>query len=132
MTRAETYTMTDAELRSVRENLGMPIRELAQVLRVKEEDITSMEHGTIPVPADLEAKVIKIERVTEEYVQRLGVESKARGFIETYRFNAEMAARVPEYSSFGSMWHRSCALRVQEELPDLPMRYPPRAQRIVI
>lgn len=123
--------MTDAELRATRENLGMPIRELAQVLQVPEDTLTSMEHGNAPVGYDIAVKLRKIEQVTDDYLDRLSDESKVRGFIETYRFNAEMAARVPELSSFGSMWHRNCALRVQYEL-NLPMKYPPRAQRIVI
>lgn len=123
--------MTDAELRAVRESLGMPIRELAQVLRVKEESLTEMEHGGVPVPTDISDRIAKIESITEEYIDRLIIESKQRGFVETYRFNAEMAARVPELSSFGSMWHRSCALQVQAHT-NLPMRYPPRAQRIVV
>lgn len=126
-----TTAMTDAELRAIRESLGMPIRELAQVLRVKEESLTDMEHGSVPVSAEIEEKIAKIEKVTEEYIDRLITESKQRGFIETYRFNAEMAARVPELSSFGSMWHRSCAIQVQAHI-GLPVRYPPRAQRIVI
>lgn len=123
--------LNDAELRAVRENLGMPIRELAAVTRIQEESLSAMEHGNVPIYPELATKIEKIEQVTDEYIDRLTEESKARGYIETYRFNAEMAARVPEFSSFGSMWHRSCALRVQDEL-GLPMRYPPRAQRVVI
>ena len=69
--------------------------------------------------------------MTDDYIERLITESKARGFIETYRFNAEMAARVPEFSNFGSMWHRSCAYQAQYST-DLPIQYPPRAQRITI
>lgn len=123
--------MTDAELRTLREALGMPIRELASVTKVAEQVITEAEHGNTEVPKELEDKVSSLLKITDQYVDRLINESKERGYILTYRFNGEMSGQLSEYSLFGSMWHRSCAALAHNET-GLPVRYIPRKQRITL
>lgn len=123
--------MTDAELRVMREGLGMPIRELAAVTGMTESQITDAEHGTTPVPKELQDKIDNILKITEDYIDRLITESKSRGFILTYRFNGEMSGQLPEYGYFGSMWHRACALTAHGET-GLPIQYLPRKARISV
>lgn len=123
--------MTDAELRCTREGLGMPIRELASVTGMSESQITDAEHGTTPVPTELESKIQNILKITEDYIDRLMHESKERGYILTYRFNGEMSGQLPEYGYFGSMWHRQCAFIVQGE-SGLQIKYLPRKARISV
>lgn len=123
--------MTDAELRALRESLGMPIRELAAVTKFSETEIADAEHGNTPVPSDLEAKIGHILEITNAYVEHLIRESKERGYVLTYRFNGEMSGHLSEYSLFGSMWHRACAVLAHEET-QLPIQYLPRKQRITL
>lgn len=124
-------TISDAELRCIREYIGMPVVVLAELTGYKVDDIASMEHGDLPVPRDLESKIEKIHAATDEYIDRLKEESEQRGHILTVRFNGELSGMVPEYADFGSMWHRACALQVQMEL-SLPIRYMPKKAKVKI
>lgn len=126
-----SVTISDAELRCVREFIGMPVVVLAELTGYRVDDVASMEHGDLPVPTDLESKLEKIHQATDAYVDRLLEESKHQGFILTVRFNGELSGMVPEYSDFGSMWHRACALRVQDET-GLPIRYMPKKAKVKI
>jgi hypothetical protein len=109
----------------------MPVVVLAELTGYKVEDIASMEHGDLAVPRDLEDKLNRIEQETTNYILRLIEESKERGYILTVRFNGELSGMVPEYSDFGSMWHRACALEVQGET-GLPIRYMPKKAKVRI
>lgn len=123
--------MSDAELRTLREQLGMTIRDLAAVTKISEEVITQCEHGQMDVPKELSDKLDHIFKITDHYVGQLIEESKERGYVLTFRFNGEMSGVLSEYAYFGSMWHRSCAALAHDETR-LPVRYLPRKQRITI
>lgn len=124
-------TVSDAELRCMREDLGMPAVVLADITGYKLDDIALMEHGELEIPDVLINKLYKIQDLTTAYIDMLTEDSKARGYVITARFNGELSSLYPEYSDFGSMWHRACALRVQEET-GLPIKYGPKRSKIKI
>lgn len=124
-------TISDAELRCFREDLGMPAVVLADLTGYKVDDIALMEHGEKHVPQDLVNKIHKIQDVTSKFIDQLVTEGRHRGYITTARFNGELSAMYPEYADFGSMWHRACALRASEET-NLPIQYGPKRSKIRI
>lgn len=109
----------------------MPAVVLGELTGYRLEDIASMEHGDTPIPKDLVSKLHKIQDVTDEFIKRLVSEAKAKGYVTTARFNGELSSMYPEYSDFGSMWHRACALRAQEET-GLPIQYGPKRVKVRI
>jgi predicted transcriptional regulator len=109
--------MTDAELRSMREWLGVTGEWLADRLRVEGRTMRRWEAGTTPVPdgvrAELAVLVAEADAAVREVVA--GTSGAARPVVV-----------VPRSDPPGGMpagWHRRIAVRASREVPDLSIAY---------
>lgn len=119
--------ISDAQLRCDREALGLTVDALAKVLQVSPEMLLKWEHGQVPVPLSMRSALDKLAARTEDYIDILIAESRDRGYVESYRQNPELDARLPQLSTLGVSWHRRCAATASIET-GLPIRYPARSQ----
>lgn len=120
----ETTPMTDAELRVVREHLGLTTRWLADHLSVAERSIHRWENGDRDVPDGVRVAVEDLERVTAELVTAaVGACSDARdpGML-TYRSDIDYRAAHP-VQPWPASWHRALVARVAQEVPGLEINY---------
>lgn len=60
--------MTGAELKTLRESLGLPVRWLANVAEVKERTINYWENGVFQIPEDVELLLLEINNLLNAQV----------------------------------------------------------------
>lgn len=117
--------MTDAELRVVREFLGLTPEWLASHLKVSARTVRHWEAGRYDIPDGVRLEIEDLERRTAEFLD--GLVSKlmdvpVRGVI-TYRNDEEYHAAHPEIP-FPALWHRAMVARLAQEVPGLSIVYP--------
>lgn len=116
--------MTPAELRVVREFLGLSPEWLAAHLKVSGRTVRHWEAGKYAIPDGVRLEVENLEAYTGEFVsavvgQLMDVPDPA---VFTYRDDAEYHAAHPEVS-FPASWHRAVIARVAQEVPALAIAY---------
>lgn len=120
--------MTDAELRMVREFLGLPLDWLAAHLGVEVLTLRSWEDGHEPIPDGARLAILELEistaRVVTYEIQQLLDASEVEAV--TFRSDAEYRAAFPDVFVPAS-WHRAVVARVSQEVPGLAVTYPPSA-----
>lgn len=122
----EDERMTDAELRVVREYLGLTGDWLAQHLGVSPRTVRHWEQGKYPIPDGVRLAVEQLEAQTATFVtavvQKLLASDETDLTVLTYRSDADYHAAHPEIP-FPASWHRAVVARVAQEVPALAIRY---------
>lgn len=116
----EGERMTPAELRVVREFLGLTPEWLASHLNVSARTVRHWEAGKYLIPDGVRLEVENLEAVTGEFIgnaveQLMDVPDPV---VATYRTDAEYQAAVPGIT-FPASWHRAVIARVAQEVPAL-------------
>lgn len=111
--------MTSAEIRSVREYLGLTIDTLAAHLSVNPRTVRSWEQGRDPVPARVTSEVAGAVSMTDlalaSVVAHLRVMPHPK--VVVYRTDDEMALDGHSLARFGARWLRHLAQRAAEQVP---------------
>lgn len=120
----EDERMTDAELRVVREYLGLTPEWLADHLGVSARTVRHWEAGKYAIPDGVRLEVEDLEVRTGQFVD--GVIAQFMDMpdpgVITYRTDAEYHAAHPEIP-FPASWHRAVVARVAQEVPALAIAY---------
>lgn len=116
--------MTPAELRVVREFLGLTPEWLAGHLNVSARTVRHWEAGRYAIPDGVRLEIEDLERRTGEFVS--GIIDKLMDLpdptVITYRDDAEYRAEHPD-TEFPASWHRAVVARVAQEVPGLSLTY---------
>jgi len=120
----ESERMTPAELKVVREFLGLSSAALAKYLGVTDRTVRHWEAGKYPVPDGVRIEIEKLEAFTARFVsdvveKLLDVPDPV---VLTYRTDDEYHAAHPEVPLPAS-WHRAVIARVAQEVPALSIVY---------
>lgn len=116
--------MTDAELKVVREHLGLTTRWLAEHLRVAERTVHRWEMGVSPIPDGVRVAVEALEQETALLVGAAADAccDAADPAMLTYRIDADYHTHHPE-QLWPASWHRALVARVAHEVPGLEIVY---------
>lgn len=108
--------MSSAELRMVRDFLGLTGEWLAGQLGVQLRTIRRWEHGQSPVPDGVREQVELLEGIAAETVGAL---------VEMCEAASDVALSIPDGPADGypAGWWRMVAARVAHEVPGLYVRY---------
>lgn len=121
----EDERMTDAELRTIREWLGVTGDWLAGHLQVNPRTVRDWEQGRRPVPDRIRIAIEELEAVTGhavgEAVTQLGDVPDPVAVV--YRDDEEYHAAHPEMSAWPASWHRRVVARAALEVPALAIEY---------
>jgi hypothetical protein len=116
--------MTPAELRVVREYLGLPGEWLARVLGVQDRTWRRWEAGASPIPDGVRLRIEDMEGETAQLVH-----ASVRHLMDipdpcvvTYRTDADYRHAHPEVT-WPASWHRALIARVAEQVPGLSITY---------
>lgn len=128
---SEDARMTPAELRVVREFLGLSGTALASYLGVSDRTVRHWEEGKYPIPDGVRLEIEKLEAYTAQRVA--GVVEKLLDIpdpvVVTYRTDEEYRAAHPG-SPLTAGWHRAVIARAAQKVPGLSIVFPPgRAPR---
>ena len=125
----EDERMTPAELKVVREFLGLSSAALAKYLGVSDRTVRHWEEGKYPIPDGVRLEIEKLEAYTAEFVA--SVVEKLMDIpdpvVVTYRTDKEYHAAHPE-TPLPASWHRAAIARVAQEVPGLSIVFPPREE----
>lgn len=116
--------MTGAELKVVREWLGLTTRWLAEHLDVAERTVHRWENGDTTVPGFVQVAGEQLEAATAVIVSAAVAACKdARDpAILTYRTDKDYRAHHPD-QQWPASWHRAVVARVAHEVPGLTIGY---------
>lgn len=129
--------MSGAELRCLRECLGLTTRWLAEHLDVAERSVHRWESDAQRVPEGVAAEVRRMDRVTRGELAVMGDQLDHRSFhvtsrsgslmvvdpgVITYRSDEDYRAHHPE-QDWPASWHRALCARLADEVPGLRIAY---------
>lgn len=122
--------MTSAELRVVREFLGLTGDWIAAHLGVNPRTARAWEQARYPIPDGVRLEIEDLERRTGEWVGRLieQIADMPDPVVITYRTDAEYHTAHPDIE-FPASWHRAVCARIAQEVPGLSIVYPDEAER---
>lgn len=118
--------MRPAELRVIREYLGLTGDALAAILEVSPRTVRHWEAGKYHIPDGVRIKVEQLEVMTAHAVAD-GVAQFAdvdEPCVITYRDDAEYLRAEPS-TVMPASWHRAVVARIAHEVPGLAIDYPP-------
>lgn len=116
-----TQPMSPAELRMVREWLGVSGEWLAEHLGVALRTVRRWEHGHATIPDPVRVEVEALEQVAAEQVGEL---------VSELGDAADLVLTIPEADGAQPAgWWRMVAARVAQEVPGLYVRYDNTARR---
>ncbi|QFG13279.1 helix-turn-helix DNA binding domain protein [Streptomyces phage Gilgamesh] len=120
----EDERMTPAELRVVREYLGVTPEWLAAHLKVSGRLVRHWEQGKYAIPDIHRLEIQNLERYTGAFVSKVidHLMDVPEPVVGTYRDDDEYHAAHPEMS-FPASWHRAVIARVAQEIPALSIVY---------
>ena len=121
---AGALLMSGAELRCLREWLGLTTRWLADHLGVAERSVHRWESGIREVPEGVAAEVLRLSEITYGVLnglidQLLDVPEPG---VYTYMSDADYRAHHPE-QDWPASWHRALCARLADEVPGLRIAY---------
>lgn len=121
----EDERMTDAELKTVREFLGLTGEALAAHLGVSSRTVRHWEEGKYRIPDGVRLAVEALEQYTAEFVGRAvdALLDMPEPGVLVYRSDAEYHAAVPS-ATLPASWHRAVVARIAQEVPGLVIAYP--------
>ncbi|WP_052663825.1 DUF1870 family protein [Psychromicrobium lacuslunae] len=116
--------MTAAELKVVREYLGLTREWCAEYFDVALRQWNRYESSETPIPARIREGMEHIEAETAENVGRYveALEDATDVVVQTYRVNADFWAKHPE-TTYSAQWHRAVIARVAQEVPGLTIEF---------
>lgn len=121
---AGALPMSGAELRCLRESLGLTTRWLADHLDVAERSVHRWEAGVRDVPEGVSSEVLRLSEITYEALD--GLTGKLLDVPEpdviTYRSDEDYRAHHPE-QDWPASWHRALCARLAGEVPGLRIEY---------
>jgi len=122
----EDERMTGAELRMVRDYLGLTGDWLAAHLKVSPRTVRHWEHGRHPIPDGVRLAVEHLEELTAQQVHAYSTAllDVPDPCVVTYRNDAEYEAAAPG-AGWPAGWHRQVLARVAERVPGLRVIYAP-------
>lgn len=120
----EDERMTPAELRVVREFLGLTPEWLADHLKVSPRSVRHWEAGKFSIPHGVYLQVRDLEFRTGEFIGGIvdALMDVPDPVVVTYRTDAEYHAAHPEIA-FPASWHRAVLARVALEVPALGIEF---------
>lgn len=117
--------MTDAELRVVREFLGLTGDWMAEHLGVQGRSWRRWESGTVPIPTGVRVRIEQLELVAAETVEQAVTalnDTAEDPAVITYRTDDAYRAAHPE-APFPASYHRAIVARIAQEVPGLVIQY---------
>lgn len=116
----EDERMTPAELKVMREYLGLTGDWLAKWLKVSPRTIRHWEEGKYPIPDGVRLEVEHLENMTAENVTKMieTLMDLPDPQLITYRTDADLNAAQPD-NRWPASWHRAVCARVAYEVPAL-------------
>lgn len=116
--------MSGAELRCLREWLGLTTRWLADRLGVAERSVHRWESGDSPIPRGVADGVLALSEQTYEILNGLIEQllDTVDPVVITYRTDADYQAHHPE-GDWPASWHRALCARIADEVPGLRITY---------
>lgn len=127
MFEADLDTMTAAELRVVREHLGLTGDWLAAHLDVSPRTVRHWEQGKYPIPDGVREEIERLEATTADTVTAAvtayhdSADPTAVPLI-TYRTDTDYRTHHPEIR-WSASWHRAVCARIAQEVPGLTITY---------
>lgn len=120
----EDERMTPAELRVVREFLGLSPEWLADHLKVSARTVRHWEAGKYVIPDGVRLTVEDLEARTGDFISNLveKLMDLPDPVLITYRSDAEYRAADPE-GPFPASWHRAVVARIAQEVPGLSIAF---------
>lgn len=118
--------MTPAELRCVREFLGLTGDALASYLHVDPRNLRRWEAGTYAVPDGVRIAIEELEEITAQAVDDVVAQlmDVPDPVAIVYRNDIEYFAAHPE-ATLPASWLRAVVSRAALEVPGLAISYPP-------
>lgn len=120
----EIGPMTSAELKVVREYLGLSGDWLAGHLGVSPRTVRHWEEGKFAVPEGIRTEIAGLEAITAAqvtaYIEACG--SQRDPAIRTYRHDTDFDAHVPG-NRWPASWHRAVCARVAQEVPGVAIEF---------
>jgi transcriptional regulator with XRE-family HTH domain len=113
---ADEDPLTAAELRTVREQLGLTGDHMAKLLRVNPRTVRSWEQGRDPIPGRIRVEVAGMKADTDKAVAEAvaGVEGQEEPVLITYRNDDEYEKANP-HGRWTASWHRQVCARAAEQ-----------------
>lgn len=120
----EDERMSDAELRVVREYLGLSPEWLAEHLGVSGRTVRHWEAGKYAIPDGVRFEVEDLEKRTAEWIDVLVPKllDLPEPAVAVYRTDADYHAAEPG-SQFPASWHRAVVARLAQEVLGLSIAY---------
>lgn len=128
----DAAAMTDAELRVLREHLGMTGDALAAYLDVSDRTVRHWEAGKYAIPAGVATTVRALAADTRDAVDELAAQllTHPEPAAVVYRTDAEYWAAEPT-AQLPASWQRAVVGRVRELVDGLEVTYPEWPERMV-
>jgi DNA-binding transcriptional regulator YiaG len=117
--------MTPAELRVVREWLGLTGEALALLLGVQDRTVRRWEAGQIIIPDGARLEIEQLEAQADTIVEEqvLALNDARDPVTMTYRTNEHYWQHHPEQEPRPASWHRAITARIAQEVPGLSIVY---------
>jgi DNA-binding transcriptional regulator YiaG len=118
--------MTDAELKTIREYLGLTGGWLSASLGVSARQGRKWEEGAAPIPDGVRQEIEAIQQRTAEAESWLiaTLMNQHEPIAYVYRTDEDLAVANMDFGGFPASWWRAVVARVAQEMPGLPIRYP--------
>jgi transcriptional regulator with XRE-family HTH domain len=119
------YTnMIDAELKIIREALGLTGDNLASMLDVSPRTVRNWEQGKYPIPDGVsdEVHTLLVEMQISAHLSAMDLKNKDNPTITVYRTDEEYRQHNPDGPRCAG-WTRAHAARVFQMVPNLRIRY---------
>jgi len=116
--------MSPAELKVVREFLGLPGDWLADHVKVSARTVRHWEQGRYPIPDAVRLAVEDLEARTGAFIAAIvdALMDVPDPTVITYRTDTDYRREHPEID-FPASWHRAVVARVALEIPALQVTY---------
>lgn len=120
----EEERMTDAELKVVREFLGLSGDALAAWLEVSPRTVRHWEQGKYPIPDTVRTLIESLETRTGGFVGQIVTRlmDEPDPGVVVYRTDSDYKAAHPD-AEFPASWYRAVIARVAQEVPGLSIAY---------
>ena len=117
--------ITSAELRVVREMLGLSQEDLARLLHVEVELLSRWESGAVEIPTSVRLAVERQEaKATNEVSDLVNGLNDARDVgVVTFRTDEDFRLAMPGVSNYPATWHRSIVARACQEVFEVRVEF---------
>lgn len=121
--------MNSAEIRAIRESLGLSQEELATFLAGDVRSVRRWDTGQEPIHDDNADSIRRLVDITNTTVRQkvINLRRQSNPAIVIYRSDDDMWADHPALAPLPARWHRIIAARVAEHVPGLVITYAPIA-----